>query len=41
MSYKIKDCCNCNKAFTVPEHLFFQIDICEKCVEKKEQENDS
>lgn len=36
---KPKECCNskCKNIFFVPKHLFFQKDICNECVEAKEE----
>lgn len=33
---KLKECCNCTKVFYVEAHKFFQKDLCNKCVEKIE-----
>lgn len=33
---KPKTCCNskCDNVFFVPDHLFFQKDLCDKCADK-------
>ena len=33
---KPKECCNskCENVFHVPEHMFFQKDLCDECAEK-------
>jgi len=36
---KVKECCNskCTNFFFVKEHEFFQRDLCDECVNKKEK----